>query len=109
MSIGVIIPGVSSTIILMLMGVYSTYLTAVAQLNFYILIPMGVGLIIGGVICMKFTKILLDKFYIQTFYSIIGFTMGSVLVLYPGFSLDMNGLISALCFILGFLIANTLD
>lgn len=106
MSIGVVIPGVSSTVILMLMGVYSTYLTAVAQINFNVLIPMGIGLIIGGVICMKLTKILLDKFYIQTFYSIIGFTIGSVLVLYPGFIFDINGLIAVLCFILGFLIAN---
>ena len=58
MSIGIIVPGVSSTIILMLMGVYSTYLSSVSYLYFPVLIPMGIGLIIGCLICMKTTKFL---------------------------------------------------
>ena len=86
MSIGIIVPGVSSTVILMLLGVYSTYLMSVAGLYLPILFPMGVGIIIGSLICMKIIKYLLDNYYIQTFYSIIGFTMGSVFVLYPGIS-----------------------
>ena len=60
MSIGIIVPGVSRTIILMLMGVYSTYLSSVSYLYFPVLIPMGIGLIIGCLICMKTTKFLLD-------------------------------------------------
>ena len=109
MSVGVIIPGVSSTVILMLLGVYSAYLTSVAELYFPILIPIGLGLCIGSIVCMKLIKFLLDKFYMQTFYSIIGFTIGSVFVLYPGITFDMTGLISALCFLLGWLITRTLE
>lgn len=109
MSIGVIIPGVSNTIILMLLGVYSAYLTSVAELYFPILIPMGIGLMIGSIICMKFTKFLLNKFYMPTFYAIIGFTIGSVFVLYPGITLDLNGIISILCLLLGFLVANIFE
>lgn len=109
MSIGVIVPGVSSTIILMLLGVYSAYLTSVAGVYLPILAPIGIGLFIGSLICMKVIKFLLDKFYVQTFYSIIGFTLGSVFVLYPGFTFDMNGLISVLCFLLGWFISNILE
>ena len=108
MSIGVIVPGVSSTVILMLLGVYSAYLTSVAELYFPILIPIGIGLCMGAFICMKIMRILLDKFYMQTFYSIIGFTIGSVFVLYPGIAFDINGLISILCFLLGWFITNVL-
>lgn len=104
MSIGVIVPGVSSTVILMLLGVYSAYLTSIAGLYFPILIPIGIGLFIGCLICMKIIKYLLDNFYIQTFYSIIGFTIGSVFVLYPGITFDLRGLISILCFLLGWTI-----
>lgn len=50
---------------------------------------------------MKIIKLLLDKFYVHTFYSIIGFTLGSVFVLYPGFTFDINGIVSILCFMLG--------
>lgn len=104
MSIGVIVPGVSSTVILMLLGVYSAYLTSVAGMYIPILIPIGIGLIIGCLICMKIIKYLLDNYYMQTFYSIIGFTIGSVFVLYPGISFDLTGLISVLCFLLGWTI-----
>lgn len=75
MSIGVVVPGVSSTIILMLLGVYTTYLSSVSSIYLPILIPIGIGLIIGGITFMKLTKFMLDKFYAQTFYTIIGFTL----------------------------------
>ena len=44
MSGGVIVPGVSSTVILMCLGVYPIYLTAIANFNINILIPIGIGL-----------------------------------------------------------------
>ena len=101
MSIGFIVPGDSSTIILMLMGVYSTYLSSVSYFYFPVLIPKGIGLIIGCLICMKTTKFLLDHFYAQTFYSIIGFTLGSTFVLLPNISFDLSGLLCILCILLG--------
>lgn len=106
MSVGIVVPGVSSTIILMLLGVYSTYLSSVSALYFPILIPMGIGLILGAFLFMKITKFLLEHFYTQTFYAIIGFTLGSIFVLYPGFSFDITGIISILCLVVGFIIAN---
>lgn len=83
MSIGIVVPGVSNTIILMLMGVYSLYLSSVSSLYFPILIPMAIGLFFGCLIFMKIIKFLLNKFYVQTMFSIIGFTLGSILVLMP--------------------------
>lgn len=83
MSSGVIIPGVSSTLILMLLGIYSSYLEAVSIIYLPFLFPLGIGLLIGSIIFMKIIKLLLDKFHPQTFFTIIGFTLGSVLVLYP--------------------------
>lgn len=83
MSTGVIIPGISSTLILMLLGVYDAYLVSVSSLYLPLLIPMGIGLFIGSLLCMKLIKFLLDKFYIQTFFSILGFTLGSIFVLFP--------------------------
>ena len=61
MSAGVIIPGVSSTLILMLLGVYDAYLVSVSSIYLPLLIPMGIGLILGSIICMKLIKFLLDK------------------------------------------------
>lgn len=105
MSIGIVVPGVSSTIILMLMGIYSTYLSSVSSLYFPVLIPMGIGLLFGCIVFMKLTKFLLNHFYAQTFYSIIGFTLGSILVLLPSVEFNLTCLISLLCIILGIILA----
>ena len=101
MSVGIVVPGVSSTIILMLLGVYSVYLQSVANLYLPVLIPLGIGLILGSIIVMKLTKKMLEKYYAQTFYSIIGFTIGSIFVLLPqGMSL-LEIILCVLCIILG--------
>ncbi len=105
MSLGIIVPGVSSTIILMLLGVYSIYLQSVANLYLPVLIPMGIGLVLGSIVVMKVTKILLEKQYAKTFYSIIGFTIGSILVLVPQGMTNLEMVLSILCILLGIYIS----
>ncbi len=90
MSAGIIIPGVSNTLILMLLGIYEHYLDAVSIIYLPFLFPLGIGIIIGSIFFMKLTKFLLDKFYPQTFFAIIGFTLGSVFVLYPRLYIGFN-------------------
>lgn len=48
MSIGIVVPGVSSSVILMTFGVYYEYLDAISTLNLNILIPLAIGIILGG-------------------------------------------------------------
>ncbi len=109
MSIGIVVPGVSNTIILMLLGVYSLYLSSVSTLYLPVLIPMGIGIVLGSLFFMKIIKYLLDRFYIQTMYLIMGFTLGSVFVLFP----DINTLIELtmllLCMSCGYLIVNMIS
>lgn len=104
MSIGVVIPGVSSSVLLMVLGVYDLYLSAVSSINIYILLPMGIGLIIGGLIFLLLIRFCLKKFYIQTYYSIIGFVLGSILVLFPSFQFNANGAIAIVILIISFYI-----
>lgn len=101
MSLGIIVPGVSSTIILMLLGVYPIYLQSIANIYLPILVPMGIGLIVGSILIMKLTKKLLEKYYGETFYSIIGFTSGSIFVLLPQRMTLLEIIICMLCIILG--------
>lgn len=106
MSIGVVIPGMSSTVILMLLGIYDIYLSSVSNLNITILFPMGIGLVIGGFVFLKLIQFLLKKYPSETYYGIIGFVFGSLPILYPGFSFDVTGLSSLLfffsCIIIGY-------
>lgn len=104
MSTGVIIPGVSSTLILMLLGCYDAYLLSVSSLYIPFLFPLVIGLIIGSIFFMKLIKLLLERFYSETFYSIIGFTLGSIFVLYPGISSGIESIIGIFCFSFGILV-----
>lgn len=106
MSVGIVVPGVSSTIILMLLGVYSIYLQSIANLYLPVLIPIAIGLILGSIIVMKLTKKLLDNYYGRTFYTIIGFTIGSIFVLLPQGMTLIQKVLCVLCIILGIYISN---
>lgn len=109
MSVGIVVPGISSTVILMLMGVYNTYISSISTLYFSVLFPMGLGLILGCLIFMKLTSFLLNNFYEKTFYSIIGFSLGSIFVLMPDISSYLTCIISILCILLGFLLFSLLE
>jgi len=86
MSAGLVIPGISQTVILMLLRTYETYLTAIATLNFAVLVPMGIGLFFGGLLCLVILKVLFKYVKSHTYFAIIGFVLGSLFVLYPGIS-----------------------
>ena len=106
MSAGVIILGVSSKLILMLLGVYDAYILSVSSLYFPFLFPLAMGLILGSICCMKLIKLLLDKFHAQTFYSIIGFTIGSIFVLCPRLSSLNDIILCILCIFFGIIVVS---
>lgn len=109
MSIGIVVPGVSSTLILMCFGIYNIYLEAISTMNLAILVPLGIGVILGGFLFLKMIKYLLDHYYMQTFYSIIGFTLGSILVLYMPLTFNFTGFVSVLLLIICFYIAGMFE
>lgn len=90
MSIGVVFPGVSSTVILMCLGVYGLYLEAISTINLSLLIPIGLGLTLGAIVFLNIINILMKNFPSQTMYSIIGFTLGSTFILLPNNFSVMN-------------------
>lgn len=105
MSAGVVIPGISSTVILMCCGSYYLYLESISTFNLSILIPMGIGLFCGGIFFLIVIRFLLKNYSYQTYYAIIGFVLGSVFVLIP----NTFNLLSIFLFILGFIIALKLE
>ena len=108
MSIGIIVPGVSSTIILMLLGVYTTYLNALSSFDTSILFPMTIGIAIGSFLFMKIIQILLNKYHSETMFGIIGFSLGSVLILFPGYSFNLESIIGLALLLFGFIIGKSI-
>ena len=104
-SAGIVIPGVSKTVILMLLGIYEIYISAIASLNLSILMPIGIGFAIGGIIFLVLINFLFKIAKSYTYFAIIGFVLGSVFVIYPGFDFNTQGIISIALLIISFIVA----
>lgn len=109
MSAGIVIPGVSKTVILMMLGIYQIYLSAISTLNLSILLPMGIGLLIGGLLFLCIINFLFKFAKSYTYFGIIGFILGSIFVIYPGFTFDMQGIVSILLLIFSFFVGLALS
>jgi len=95
-ALAIIIPGLSGSILMLMLGTYLVILEAISNVNFLILAPFIVGVILGILGGSKIISILLDR-YKQILYSaILGFVIGSIAIIYPGFVANVHGLIAIL-------------
>ena len=111
-----VIPGVSGSFVLMLLGYYEPIVGTVGNLtdfskfghNLLILAPFGIGILIGIVLVAKLIEYLLEKHEIPTYYAIIGFVTASVIGLGIGFTgiatSTLQVLIGIVLFIISFII-----
>ena len=102
-AIAMLIPGISGSLVLLIMGVYTVSVEAISHLNFIILIFYGAGMVLGLLIGIKLIKFLLKSHSPILFSAILGLIIGAVFNLYPGFSFDIVGLLSII-FAVGFVL-----
>ena len=67
-----IVPGVDSAVILSSLGLYELYVGSLADFNLAVLIPAGVGLVIGALVISFIMNKLIKRFYTATFSIIFG-------------------------------------
>lgn len=101
-AVAMIIPGVSGSFIMVLLGTYSTVIAAIKNLDIIVLIPVAVGVIIGIVFGARLISFLLKKFRLTVFSAILGLVVGSIYAIFPdGFGLNTATLVGALTFLAG--------
>ncbi len=100
-SIALVLPGVSFSYFLLVLGAYESIMNAISNLNLTLLIPFFISLILGVFCFSAIINRVLEKHPKFSFLSIIGFLLGSLTVLFPGLPPLNNALFSVLSFILG--------
>ncbi|MEG0176805.1 DUF368 domain-containing protein [Anaerorhabdus sp.] len=93
-TVTMIIPGISGSLILIIMGLYGTvYGFAIAEFNIPLLIPCGLGGVVGLLGGAKGVRFLLDRYEQVTYMAILGLLVGSFVQLYmlSGIELVING------------------
>lgn len=78
-----ILPGISGSFILLLMGKYAFIMSAVTELNILVLVVFAAGCAIGIISFSHFLSWLLKKFYMLTIALLSGFMVGSLLKVWP--------------------------
>ncbi len=81
--ISMILPGLSGSFVLILMGNYTLILHSVNVLDFEVLLPVMIGAIIGLPAFSNVLSWVYKKFKNQTIASLTGFIFGSLLILWP--------------------------
>ena len=88
-ALGTVVPGISSTALLMIVGMYNLIINAISNLidfnliitNIKIIIPFGIGLLIGLIAISIIINYLLNKHSEKTYSFVLGVTIASVLLL----------------------------
>ena len=88
-SSAMVIPGISGSFILMVLGYYDKIIYTLSTItdfsklgsNLLILVPFGIGVIIGIVFMAKLITNLIKKYETKTYFAIMGFVLSSVVVL----------------------------
>lgn len=78
-----ILPGISGSFILLLLGAYATVLSAVSELNLLIIAYVGIGAVAGLISFTKFLKWIFDKYKTIAIAILSGFLLGSLNKLWP--------------------------
>lgn len=82
-AVALILPGISGSFVLLMLGLYDVTLNAINNLNFKFLIPVGIGVIIGIIFITKILEMLMNKYPGKTYMMILGFVGGSIIAIYP--------------------------
>lgn len=122
-----VVPGVSGSMILMLMGYYTPIISTINDFiknlmkfhinglidNIKILLPFGVGIVIGIFVLAKIIEILFEKFPIEVYWSITGLIIASTLAIILSIgSFEINVITigtGIIAFIVGFYAARKLE
>ncbi len=101
-SIGFVLPGISTTYLLVVLGLYESIISHLSSLDFLPLLPLALGVIIGTFLLTGLLKKSMESYPSTTFPIILGFMVGSVFLVFPPLETGWYLLFSIIASICGF-------
>ena len=97
--LGLVVPGMSPSNFLIYLGLYQPMASGIRQLNFGVIIPLILGVVIVILIFAKLINWLFKKHYTNMYHFILGVVVGSTAAIIPG---GVSGWSIAVCIVLFF-------
>lgn len=79
-----LLPGISGSFVLVVLGVYHTIISAIKELEILVIFVVGSGIALGVLVMSKIIDYFFARFRSETFAFVIGLVIGSVFVIFPG-------------------------
>jgi putative membrane protein len=109
MAVALILPGISGSFMLYVLGLYSVTLNAINTRNIPFLVPLGLGVALGTLGTAKTIEKLLQKHPSKTYMLILGFVLGSLVPVFPGVPQGFSIVTSVLALLIGFMLIRWLS
>lgn len=106
---GTIVPGISSSFILMYIGAYEILLDGIVNFDLMVIIPVGIGFVISIILFAKLISLLFKRIYGYTYYTVLGFVIGSIITIFPGIEFNIEHLIGLVLCLIGFYMSFSLS
>ncbi len=108
--LSLIIPGLSSSSILLYLGLYTPMTEGIAAFDFSVLIPLFLGIGASALLLARLVNMLFQKQYAVMSRVVLGFVIASSLTIVPNsLGSPLTAVISLLCFAVGFAVARGMD
>lgn len=108
--VSLIVPGFSSSSILIYLGLYEPMTSGIDALDMAVLVPMGLGIVVIALLLARLVNMLYKNYYAITSRVVLGFVIASSLKVVPSsFKGATDLIISLICFAVGFAVARIMD
>ena len=108
--LSLIVPGLSSSSVLLYMGLYEPMTAGIAALDFSVILPLLLGLAATVAALARLVSEMFEKHYALISRLVLGFVVASSLKIVPvQFDSMLTLAISLVCFVLGFTLARYMD
>jgi len=94
-AVALILPGISTSFMLLAIGLYDTFIDAINNIKLNLLIPIGLGVVFGVLTTTRILETCMNKKPRQTYLLILGFVVGSIIEVFPGLPEGLDKLLSA--------------
>lgn len=81
--ISIIVPGMSASAVLLNIGLYEPMTEGIAHLNFSVLIPLGIGIVLVIITCAKLVNLLFEKKYAFAYSVVTAAVIASSVTTFP--------------------------
>ena len=101
-----IVPGLSSSTLLLFFGIYEAMSAGISRLDLGVLIPLGIAMLATLLLFSKFMKFVFDRYHSIVSHCVMGFVIATTLMILPSFQTSIGNILIYLLSIVGGAVAS---